>query len=411
MPDVNVAVPFAAQETLFYCGPAVLQMALSALGVASPATPPSWQDQLWDLVQQHTGAKRPSSAPSTPTAPAFPTQKCERCYGQWSCWSSTPRVVEYLLNTLQTTAQYAVSTHGSEESATAVLLDALDGQVPGVALVMGWQHWLVVDGYRHSEPNGWAVAGRSVNGIYIRDPLDVPATHFVATAQWRADYLRFVACGEYQDTLVVIGGTRVPVPSAPAAPAAPTSLRIVDVVERSARYSGVRLMGPILSQREAMKRAAEGAAALSETSRLNPALQGAQPVDALLVQRLDHPDRYYYIVSFSIPVGVTARVIVDGFEGRLLEVSGVQERGQVFPPYVTPSAALERLHASADRDADMYAFKIRSGTVGQHPVAVWKPCGQSTSPFLPFYQLSVGDSFAYFRVDGTLFDALTEGPA
>ena len=47
-----------------------------------------------------------------------------------------------------------------------------------------------------------------------------------------------------------------------------------------------------------------------------------------------------------------------------------------------------------------WEFEFRREHVGLHPVLVWKPCRQSPSPFLPFYQFSVGGSFEYLRVDG-----------
>ena len=62
---------------------------------------------------------------------------------------------------------------------------------------------------------------------------------------------------------------------------------------------------------------------------------------------------------------------------------------------------------NASDHADALSFPPREGAIGEHPVLVWKPCVQSRSPFLPFYQFTVGDSFVYYRVDGERFDALT----
>ena len=166
MADVFVAVPFVQQETLFYCGPATGQMVLSALGVGAPSAPPGWQDRLWDYVVNNTGATRPSGAPSTPTSPPFAHQKCELCASYWKCWSATPGVLESMLNSSQGVARYSVTTHSGEASATDTLLDAIDANLPAVALVYGWQHWLVVDGYSTGPATAWAVGGRTIAGIY-----------------------------------------------------------------------------------------------------------------------------------------------------------------------------------------------------------------------------------------------------
>ena len=65
------------QETDWFCGPATAQMVLSALGVAKPPAPPTWQLQLWDYVINNTGASRPPSAPKDDGW--FDGQKCDSC--------------------------------------------------------------------------------------------------------------------------------------------------------------------------------------------------------------------------------------------------------------------------------------------------------------------------------------------
>ena len=404
MPDKFVAVTFAKQETLFFCGPAAAQMALSALGVASPATPPSWQSQLWDYIKANTGATRPASAPSEPTAPPFPTQKCEWCT-QWKCWSTTPAVLTQLLNTSQGVAQFSISTHVIEDTATGVMLDTLDDNVPGVALVYGWNHWVVVDGYRHSEPGSHAVAGRHLNGVYIRDPEGTANVHYLDWIEWRDTYLSFVPCGAYKNKMVVLGGVRVAAPPI-RPPQAPTNLRILSVPPPDP----LAMIKSIIPPEQAIQRATEQLGAL-RTSRLRAAVQAVEAKVALLVQRLDDPDLYYYIVTFQGAAKETARVVVDAFDGTFRQATGIEREGDSLAPYVPPTAALSRLQSEAEIAPDALRFRVRAGTVGQHPVLVWKPCKQSTSPFLPFYQLSVGDSFVYYRVDGKEFDALTESPA
>ena len=420
VPDVllPVPVPFHAQETLYYCGPATLQMVLSALGVAAPATPPppTWQDSLYEDVKNNTGATRPSGAPSTPTAPAFPTQKCEWCEEVgWKCWSTTPSALVYLLNLLQKAGVYSITTHTMDVPATGVLLNAIDAKLPAVALVYGWKHWLVLDGYLQNEAGATLVAGRNLNGVYVRDPLATAATHYVDWNKWKSDYLRPVPCGEYMTFILVLQAVAAPpppgtVPQPP--PATPTNVRIdpADVRRVTERFR--RRNQKLLPKEEAMKRA-EAATAMfrKKKGRLQIAFAGARATDAQLVQRLDDHDRYYYIVAFANDAGMTARVIVDGHDGTFEEVSAITEKGQLLPPFVTPAAALRRIVEESASTTDARRYHIRPGTVGTHPVMVWKPCGESSSPFLPFYEYSVGDSFVYYRVDGRRFDVLTTGPA
>lgn len=407
MADVYTGVTYAHQETLFYCGPATAEMVLASLGVPS-LTPPTWQDRLWDYIVANTGSTRPPSAPSSPTSPSFPRQKCERCAGLWNCWSTTPAVLQQLLNSSQAVAQYAVSKHSLESTATGVLLDTIDRQLPGIALVFGWQHWLVVDGYRHSEPGATPVAGRNLNGVYIRDPWASDAIGLIPWIDWQDDYLSVVPCGSFAGKIVVLGGARLAAP-APSVPHAPSGLRIVD--GRAPEAMAVRMeMRDLLTPQDAVRRATEQVSSLRE-SRFRIALHLAEAKTARLVQRLDRDDDWYYIVTFEVTDHETARVMIDGFDGRLRQVAGISREGEALPPFVPAPAAMNRLMSDSDQGSEWLAFRVRPGTVGEHPVLVWKPCGQSSSPFLPFYQWSVGDSFVYYRVDGRMFDALTEGPA
>jgi len=410
MPDVSVTVPFVSQETLYYCGPATLQMVFSALGVAPPATPPSWQDKLWADVQANTGATRPSNAPSTPTAPAFLTQKCEWCAGiGWRCWSTTPGALKHLANAKQTVAHYSISVHTTEESATDVLMDTLDADVPAVALVRGWQHWLVVDGYRQGEAGATPVGGRNLNGVFIRDPLETNAIHYIDWDTWEGDYLKFVPCGDYEDTYVVMGGVRVPRVKPTAPPNTPTGLRIIDPL--AVQRLRLRLVKRVVPASTAIEAAKAAAAGLRGSARLRAGFESAEATRALLVQRLDEHDRYYYIVTFQSGGRETARVIVDARDGRAGEVSAIAMTGEELSRYITAEEGRNRLVAVSTDRSPALRYQIRKDTMGEHPVPVWKPCGQSSSPFLPFWQYSVGDSFVYLRLDGLRFDELTQGPA
>lgn len=198
MPDVTVPVTWVQQEELYSCGPATAQMTLAAVGVLTPSSPPTWQQRLWERVQALTLETRPPGAgPGTPHAPSFPTQLCERCPKQdYTCWATSPQALERVLNDEQGVASYAVGTHATEASATTAILDTLDRNLPGIALVRGWKHWVVVDGYLHSEPDFWSVSGRNLNGVYLKNP-QVQAVQYVHWREWRNRYLSFVPCGQY----------------------------------------------------------------------------------------------------------------------------------------------------------------------------------------------------------------------
>ena len=162
---------------------------------------------------------------------------------------------------------------------------------------------------------------------------------------------------------------------------------------------------------DVVPRAAVAARQFATSERMAVAFAGATPDTAMLVQRLDRRDSYYYIVPFKVGGRETARMTMDATDATFLEASGIEKPGEQLPAYVPAPVMLRRLYAEADRFADTLRFLIRDGAVGQHPVLVWMPCAESSSPFLPFYQYSIGDTFLYYRVDGARFEQLTTGPA
>ena len=134
------------------------------------------------------------------------------------------------------------------------------------------------------------------------------------------------------------------------------------------------------------------------------------PQRPLTVQRLDLDDDYYYIVPFTRGGVLTARLMIDARENRFVEATGIETAGQRLPPYIDPVRLLEESYGRVIDLPHVRKRIIRPGTVGLHPVLVWKPSAESSSPWLPFYQLSVGDEFVYLRVDGRLTDRLRTGP-
>ena len=267
-------------------------MALTSLGAAGSAPPPTWQEQLWDEIQTETNAKRPKKAgDDASVCPPFPEQKCDRYNGDWFCWSTTPDALRRVLDSGQDKAAYAVTTHDEEAGATGAG-PSVDRGVPGAALVYGWQHWVVVNRY-------FAGADGETTHICLRDPLDEKFgdTHEVILEDWNRDYLSFVPAGKYRDKIVVVGGeSRVPVRAFSAPPPVPVS---GSGHEAPAHKDGgpQRGAGPLIPAETAIQVAeGERRRMLERPSRWGRALGDALPErSALLLERLDHHDTYDYI--------------------------------------------------------------------------------------------------------------------
>ena len=164
----------------------------------------------------------------------------------------------------------------------------------------------------------------------------------------------------------------------------------------------------LLNHDQALKYARAGADEFKD-SPLRVAFNRAVPKDPRLVQRIDRNDSFYFIVSFTIGDRETSRVILDAFDGTLEEAAGIEKEGESLTPYLTEREAMSTLFVESSAKKK-WETTLRQGTIGLHPVLVWKPCRQSSSPFMPFYQFSTGRSFVYLRVDRQLSEALTNSP-
>ena len=170
---------------------------------------------------------------------------------------------------------------------------------------------------------------------------------------------------------------------------------------------------PIPNPHGSSQQAADAARRIQAEMVVEPlwtlALKDATAAEPVPVQRLDQADDYYYLADFGKGGVVTARMAIGGSPYTLLRVSGIGREGTHLPSFVTPAGVLDgRTGMPFGVGAARHRI-VRPGTVGVHPVLVWKSCAQSRSPLLPFYLLSVGDVVSYLRVDGKLFARLDVG--
>lgn len=151
------------------------------------------------------------------------------------------------------------------------------------------------------------------------------------------------------------------------------------------------------------------ATALAKHAVWKPAFDGAlpSPEGAVLVQRLDREDEYYYIVTFMKGTRTTARMALVGRSGKLLRCNAVSRANRSLPKFVAPADVLKSREGKPYGIGPARERLVRMAAIGVAPVLSWKPCAESQSPLLPFYVLTVGDSVTYLRVDGKLNHVLT----
>jgi hypothetical protein len=125
----------------------------------------------------------------------------------------------------------------------------------------------------------------------------------------------------------------------------------------------------------------------------------APPPQSRIPSRPALPD--YYIVSLQRGAGTSARFAHRADTGDFLEAEGVRKPGAFLAPYIDPEQVV-RSHGPS----------LATPTPGGAPAPVsralvWRPCRQSTSPFLPFWRVAVEGRTLYVRADGIMFEELT----
>ena len=115
---------------------------------------------------------------------------------------------------------------------------------------------------------------------------------------------------------------------------------------------------------------------------------------------IDKPLRMpdYYVVSILRGGAISARFAHHAETGNLLEAEGVKKAGTELRPYVDPVPIVQSQMAKWSTDA---------GATAPKPVAVWKPCRESTSRFAPFWRFQFDNQTLYVRADGKVFSELT----
>lgn len=140
------------------------------------------------------------------------------------------------------------------------------------------------------------------------------------------------------------------------------------------------------------------------------AMRDANPMNPVLVQRLDIHDTFYYLVPFARDNGLTLVLSVDGLYGNF---RGGLVLGKETPkPFIDRDEAYKRIvNQHIDLEDQDGRITIRKGAFFFYPLMVWRPCRESRSPFYPFFMITVGSKNIYIGFDGTIYPELHDaGP-
>jgi hypothetical protein len=342
-------------------------------------------------------------------------------------WYTAPDGLQWTLNNRHPaafTGWFALFALANEDAISRKIVWTIHHyQVAPVALVYGWQHWIVVRGYDASAaPTSSGDTTFSINAFNVNNPwppvpttppLPPPPPHsagdgcgtggtrgvadeHIAYPTWQSTYMTGVPEGHWQGQFVAVCDPEPPADRVGKQPPPPPRLR------------GERMLPP----QDAADRAVAGLKqyGLYDRDSWKKALAKTSPGEPVLVQRLDHLDSFYYIVPLlatrkSVPV----LACVDGRFGDYLQAVALPERGANALADVSfdSKPALQKiLGQRIELGERLGRLLIRKEAFCLYPTLVWKPCRESLSPYYPFHMITVGNYRIYIRVDGQIFTEL-----
>lgn len=392
--DFNTSSPYHTQDTSYYCGAVCAMMILHEIGVPYTALD---QDDLYTSNNSHNAQ------------PGWYTDPYGLCYTL-----NARRPAAFLPN------YFVVYKPLTEAAGTQHVVYTLRHyQVSPAVLVYQCAHWNVVRGVQTDvDPSGgsYVVEGFWLNNpvwdssLSVHDGSDTCgsgsahgiANEFVSYAEWQTN--RFNGCA-YDAP----GGATQWVSVCD-----PTPPKIELPRAREAKYhaDGRTLLPAVLAMELARRGLEEYRLADSQYARAT--LANGDFGTPRLVQRLDRANEFYYLTPWERDGAILGMIDIDARFGFFKSMGLL---AQPAPNWII-AAGGRRYRESIARLVDNKRFELANGkgrftvfpaTYCIAPVLVWKPCRESWSPHLPFYQLAVGSNLLYVRVDGRVFTQLTSG--
>jgi hypothetical protein len=302
---------------------------------------------------------------------------------------------------------------GDQAAIQDAIIDSLDRDV-AVALLVE-RHWVVV--YRYVE------IAEGVVEIFYRDGL-----HAQISDKWTQSSL---ASALVEEKKGIFGGVDVAVTAASSVPVRRDSSGTgpgPTAAVGAGRSSGVPPTPAAPPVTSAVSTFPSGlgvdlAARLGVDKAWELSFAGTQMRYGLKVRGLAGKSDYY-LVDYVLPPGPrnagaeaqrTGRLIVDAQTLEPKMTAGIEHSGQQLPVFVGPN----ELAAELDKfdGFSLYVNGERKTLIRSQlrvdPEPVWRPCDQSSTPFLPFYRVHETDAAGrdttmYLRIDGRLFAGLTQ---
>jgi hypothetical protein len=368
----DLSVPYYQQETDYYCGAACAQMVLEEIGAGTLD-----QDDLYNDNHGHSLIE--------------------------TNWYSGPDGVNWTMNNRKPASFgnfFVLFELASEDAISRKIAWTIHHyQVAPIAMVYGWAHWIVVRGYESDEPpSSSSDTSYALTGLFINNPWPPTgstspgiADEHISYATWQGTYMTGVPSGHWAGKFLAVCD--------PERPAEEMGRQIPEPGKRRAN---------LLTSKAAASAALAGVDRhrLVENKPFARALEGAEPSESYLVQRLDAPDAFYQLVPMQRKGRTSAVISVDARDARYQQTSVTADAkwdlSSLRPEQILKRFVGERLQVTGTE----VRVPVRREAVCVYPTLVWRPCRESLSPTFPFAMITVGDYRFFVRADGEVFSQL-----
>ena len=149
---------------------------------------------------------------------------------------------------------------------------------------------------------------------------------------------------------------------------------------------------------------------LATRDHYSRALGRAKFGEAVLVQRLDLPDTFYWIVLATEGSFNTLAVAVDAKSGLYMQSAvHANPEGNLLRFGSAEEVAKSIVGTVVELPDGGVRIPLRREALCQYPRLVWMPCRESLLPMYPFHMFTIGSERIYVRTDGAIFTSLHTG--
>jgi hypothetical protein len=365
-------------------------------------------------------------------------------------WFSSPDgLADTLNNNLPPafTEKFKLYANGSQlDIARRMAWTIFKFKLPCITAVLETDHWIVVYGFDHddAEPSGPRDTQFNILGLYVNDPWETERKqNHIDYSTWQENYAATVDGGPWDGRYIAICDPsrkgkktgKVPVSKKGKPESQKPELNMFNPANSPIQpKENAPLDNPIMASKSIDKleipqppmkntiNPVTGKKIIDEISAgkyavwtlqtrsfynpkmLSMMMTKPSPGKPLLVKYLGRDD-FYYLVPIKENNKIYSVMSISATKEKYREASFAMDRKKPMKFNIFGTAQIKKLLTKTKKFGGSEQFKKINITKS----LVWKPCSQSLSPYMPFYEVKIKNRKVYIRLDGKVFPKLTQG--